>query len=124
MNSPDKTRPLPIGEAARHLGLSEDALRYYEREGLIGPLPRDAAGRRQYSDADLAWVAVVICMRDAGLGITDLRRFTALLRRDDEPAERIAFLQGRLAELGERRDALTRAMGILEEKIDHFGARS
>lgn len=115
---------VPIGEAARELGLSEDALRYYEREGIVGPVSRDSAGRRQYSDADRAWIAVVTCMRDAGLGIADLRQFTALIRRDDESAERIEFLRRRRAEIVERRDVLTRAISVLDEKIDHFGGHS
>lgn len=67
-------------ETVERTGLSHDTLRYYEREGLIGPVPRDGGGRRRYEDADLEWIGLVTCLRDAGLGIADLRRFTELLR--------------------------------------------
>ena len=113
-------REWTIGEAAAQTGLSDDALRYYEREGLVGPIDRDAAGRRRYREGDLAWISVVTCMRDAGLGIADLRRFTELLRSSDEPEERTEFLLRRRAELVARRDALSAAIVVLDDKIDHF----
>lgn len=109
-----------IGEAAQSLGLTDDTLRYYEREGLIGPIDRDPQGRRRYREADLAWIGVVTCLRDAGLGIADLRRFTELLRSTDEPVERVEFLQRRRAELAARRDAMSAAIDVLDEKIDHY----
>src|SRR4051794_21040343 len=85
--------------AAEATGLSLDALRYYEREGLIGPIQRSAAGRRQYDDDDLAWIGIVTCLRDAGLGIADLRRFTSLLRVDGVRTDRVTFLRERRAGL-------------------------
>ena len=39
-----------IGEAARLLGLSTEALRYYERKGLIVP-HKDSASNYRYFDA-------------------------------------------------------------------------
>ena len=39
-----------IGEAAARAGVSRDALRYYERQGLLPRCPRTAGGYRQYSD--------------------------------------------------------------------------
>lgn len=109
-----------IGEAARVSGLSEDALRYYEREGLVGPISRDASGRRRYRDDDLAWISVVTCMRDAGLGIDDLRQFTTLLRTAGESSSRTEFLQSRRTELVKRREALNAAITVLDDKIEHY----
>jgi DNA-binding transcriptional MerR regulator len=109
-----------IGDAARVAGLSEDTLRYYEREGLVGPVARDSSGHRRYADDDLAWIGIVTCLRDAGLGIADLRRFTELLRSAAEPTERTAFLLRRRDELVARRDALNAAITVLEEKIEHY----
>lgn len=89
-------------EAAAATGLSLDTLRYYEREGLIGPIERSAGGRRRYDENDLAWIGIVTCLREAGLGITDLRRFTDLLRTESPGEDRVAFLHRRRKELQER----------------------
>ena len=115
------TTRLPIGDAAAATGLSPDALRYYEREGLIGPISRDTSGRRLFTEADVAWIGVVTCMRGAGLGMADLRTFTTLLRSDDEPSGRTAFLRRRREDLLGRRETLDRAIQVLEEKIEHYG---
>ncbi|MCI0627729.1 MAG: MerR family DNA-binding transcriptional regulator [Acidobacteria bacterium] len=40
----------PIGNVATLAGISTDALRYYEKERLITPASRTAAGYRLYND--------------------------------------------------------------------------
>ena len=110
---------LEPAEAARATGLSLDTLRYYEREGLIGPIERAPGGRRRYSADDVAWIGLVTCLRDAGLGIADLRRFTELLRSEGD-GDRIAFLRRRRAELLERVERTQAALRVLDEKIAHY----
>ena len=102
-------------------GLTEDTLRYYEREGLVGPIDRDASGHRRYGNNDVAWIGVVTCLRDAGLGIADLRRFTSVLRADGEAGERTEFLMGRRDELVRQAGALAAAIEALDDKIAYNG---
>ena len=41
---------LTIQQVSRHTGLAESALRYYERIGMIGSVPRDhSSGHRRYT---------------------------------------------------------------------------
>jgi hypothetical protein len=47
------SKDLTIGEAAKAAGLSIDAVRFYERQGIMAPPPRLAGGRRAYGDANL-----------------------------------------------------------------------
>src|SRR5690242_5338912 len=109
-------------EAAAATGLSLDTLRYYEREGLIGPIERGAGGRRRYDEDDLAWIGIVTCLRDAGLGISDLRRFTDLLRGEDAGQDRVSFLRRRREELLERARLTQAAITVLDGKIAHYAA--
>jgi DNA-binding transcriptional MerR regulator len=106
--------------AADITGISLDALRYYEREGLIGPIQRSAGGRRQYDQSDVDWIGIVTCLRDAGLGIADLRRFTSLLRVDEVPTDRVTFLKDRREELLERLRQTQAALEVLDGKIAHY----
>jgi MerR family transcriptional regulator/heat shock protein HspR len=72
-------RFLPIGDAARILGISIPTLRLYEREGLILPVRRPS-GHRLFTEADLERVR---CIRDTirrdKVSIAGMRRILALL---------------------------------------------
>ncbi|CAM5718623.1 MerR family transcriptional regulator [Streptomyces hirsutus] len=109
----------PAAAAAR-TGVSIDTLRYYEREGLIGPIRRSAGGRRAYTEDDVFWIGLVTCFREAGLGIADLRGFVAILRAEHPPQARVAFLRERRAALEQQVAALHRAMEVLDEKITYY----
>ncbi|MEV7448065.1 MerR family transcriptional regulator [Streptomyces nigra] len=106
--------------AAERTGVSLDTLRYYEREGLIGPIRRSAGGHREYTEDDLFWIGLVTCFRDAGLGIADLREFVAMLRADHPPHHRVAFLRDRRAALEQRVESLHRAIAVLDDKITYY----
>ncbi|CAL9658774.1 MULTISPECIES: MerR family transcriptional regulator [Streptomyces] len=106
---------------ADRTGVSLDTLRYYEREGLIGPIRRTAGGRRQYTEDDVFWIGLVTCFREAGLGIADLRGFVAMLRAEHSAQDRVAFLRERRTVLEEKVEALRRAIKVLDEKIDYYG---
>jgi DNA-binding transcriptional MerR regulator len=107
------------GQVSERTGLSLDTLRYYEREGLIGPINR-TAGRRRYTLDDITWIGIVTCLRDAGLGIADLRRFTQLLREEAGAQDRVSFLLRRRDELRERLRVTQAALDVLDDKIDHY----
>ncbi|MEV6163859.1 MerR family transcriptional regulator [Streptomyces sp. NPDC052052] len=106
--------------AAERTGASIDTLRYYEREGLIGPIRRSVGGRREYTEDDVFWIGLVTCFREAGLGIADLREFVAMLRAEHSAQDRVAFLRERRAALEQRVVALRRAMEVLDEKITYY----
>jgi len=109
------------GEVAQRTGLSLDTLRYYEREGLVGPVGRSAGGQRRYDEDDVAWIGIVTCLREAGLGIADLRRFTELLRSEAGQDDRVAFLRRRRAELEDQAVRIRAAIDVLDGKIAHYG---
>ncbi|MEU9836360.1 MerR family transcriptional regulator [Streptosporangium sp. NPDC048047] len=70
---------IPIGEAARRLGMSASALRYYDERGLVRPAGR-SHGHRRYGPDELRRLAFIQIMQRLGLGTA-----AAVL---DEPGER------------------------------------
>lgn len=118
MTSPAELR---LRDAVLRTGLTADTLRYYEREGLVGPIDR-RSGQRRYTEDDVAWIGLVTCLRDAGLGIADLRRFTELLRGEAGGGDRVTFLRRRREELQERLRRTEAALGVLDDKIAHYSA--
>jgi DNA-binding transcriptional MerR regulator len=108
------------GDASERTGLSLDTLRYYEREGLIGPVHRDAGGRRRYSEGDLAWLDVLMCLRRSGMGIAELRRFVGVLRDGASSTEPVEMLRLHRARLMEDIEHIRSALSVIDDKIAHY----
>jgi DNA-binding transcriptional MerR regulator len=70
--APFTSSDVGIGEAARRLGLTPSAIRFYESEGLLDA-PRGPDGRRRYGPAELRTLAFITVGRDLGLGIAGIR---------------------------------------------------
>ena len=63
---------LNIGEAARQGGVSVEALRYYERQGLIAAPDRNANGYRRYAPAAVQRVRFIKRAQDVGFTLNDI----------------------------------------------------
>ncbi|MFG1999685.1 MerR family transcriptional regulator [Spirillospora sp. NPDC048911] len=82
------------GETAEKSGFSIDTLRYYEKIGLLSDIARNAAGRRVFTDDDLAWLHMLRCLRETGMPIAEMLRFSELLRGGEETfKERVELLE-------------------------------
>src|SRR5436853_3774594 len=94
---------LSIQEVARETGLSIDTLRYYERIELIEPVRRASSGHRRYSQADISWIALLICLRKTGMSIAQMIRFAHLRRKGPETVtQRRTMLEEHQQELEEQ----------------------
>ena len=70
---------LTIQEMARQSGLSEHTLRYYERIGLLTPIPRDqSSGHRRYPADTVSVIESLSCLRGTGMPLEDIRVYLRL----------------------------------------------
>ena len=90
------TAALDPGEVAERTGLTLDTLRYYEREGLIGPINRAPGGRRRYSEDDLTRISRVLTLLEDGLNLAGV---ALVLRLEDDNA-RLREITGEPASRG------------------------
>jgi DNA-binding transcriptional MerR regulator len=108
-------------EASEQTGLTLDTLRYYERLGLFGPVQRTSSGQRIYTDWDVAWVRLLVCLRNAGLGIADLQRFMGRLRdRTSSPTGVVELLEDHRSRLRGEITKLNLALDVLDDKITYY----
>ncbi|HKS49534.1 MAG TPA: MerR family transcriptional regulator [Amycolatopsis sp.] len=111
----------PIAEAARRSGLSIDTLRYYERIKLVDPPARDAAGRRAYSDDDLAWLEFLTKLRTTGMPIKMMREYAQLRRHGRAAApRRMDILVEQRRSVRARIAELQSCLDVLDYKIDNY----
>ena len=58
---------MTIAQASQKYGITADTLRYYERIGLLPPVPRNKSGIRDYDEESCRWIELMRCMRKAGV---------------------------------------------------------
>lgn len=124
------TAALTIQQTAAASGLSAHTLRYYERIGLIKPVPRQGNGHRRYRRDDLDWIDFLLRLRATGMSIADMKRY-ALLREQGGALSSVAQrkhmlaahagkIEADIAALSETLDYLRRKIGIyaaLEQQL-------
>ncbi len=102
---------MKIGEVARATNLSEDTLRFYEKNSLIGEVPR-VNGIREYSEQNLRRIEFVKCLRSAEVSIDAIRKYVELVDQgEDTLPERIQLLEG-------QREILARKLTEIQAAYD------
>ena len=84
-----------IGSVAKRIGLTPDAIRFYERKALLPHAPRTEGGFRQYAEADVETLAFIRQVQ--GLGFT-LKEVRELLRLRQSRLKPCAPVRRRLEE--------------------------
>lgn len=105
---------MTIKEVSEKYNISQDALRYYERVGMIPPVTRTAGGIRDYQATDLGWVELAICMRSAGLAVESMIEYVRLYQEGD------ATIPARLQLLEEQRRILKEQKAQIEATIERL----
>ena len=112
---------MTITEVSRQYDISPDTLRYYERIGLIPPVPRSKSGIRDYDKTSCQWIELMKCMRAAGVQIEALIEYVALYRQGDETmGARKAILVEQRAQLLARMADMQASLDRLNEKIQRY----
>ncbi|MCI9001418.1 MAG: MerR family transcriptional regulator [Oscillibacter sp.] len=111
---------MTISEVSKQYGVSADTLRYYERIGLIPPVPR-INGARNYDASSLSWVELMKCMRSAGVGIEALMEYARLFQQGEETLEaRKALLVEQRRQMLARMEDMQRSLERLNQKIENY----
>ena len=112
---------MTIAEVSKKYELSADTLRYYERIGLVPPVPRNKSGIRDYDTESCQWVELMKCMRSAGVQIEALIEYVALFQQGDETlGARKALLIEQRDQLVERMAEMQRSLDRLNDKIERY----
>ena len=86
---------MQIGIVAKKIGLSVDAIRFYEHNGLLPRPPRTQGGFRRYAENDVETLAFVRRVQGLGFKLSEIR---GLLRLRGNRLQPCAPVQRRLQE--------------------------
>lgn len=105
---------MTISQVSKKYDISADTLRYYERIGLIPPVPRTKSGVRDYDETSCGWIELMKCMRAAGVQIDALIEYVALFQQGSETQN------ARKAILIEQREQLMARMADMQASLERL----
>ena len=118
---PQDLRGLRIGDVANRTGRSVHTIRWYEAQGLLPGVARDAGGRRVYSEYHIGWLDLMERLRSTGMSITQMREYTTLAKQG------VAALPQRRALLAKHqrrvRESIARwseALTLVDAKVEFY----
>lgn len=107
---------LSIGQLAKATGVTVEALRFYEKQGLVNTPARTDAGYRQYSPETVRRVKFIQHAKEVGFTLNDIAQLLALRQEPGtscadiklKATEKIIDIESKIKELQKIREALQR----------------
>jgi MerR family transcriptional regulator, copper efflux regulator len=98
---------MQIGSVAKKVGISVDAIRFYERNALLRRAPRTEGGFRQYAEDDLELLSFIRRVQGLGFKLSEIRGLLNLRGSRLQPCapvrrqlrEKLANVQRKLTDL-------------------------
>lgn len=98
---------MSIKQFSQLTGITADTLRYYEKIGLLPPVPRTESGIRSYDANSLAWVQLIQQLKASGLMLEEIQEYIRLARAGS-------------ATLEKRKSLLFHSRQTLQQKLLHM----
>src|SRR5882724_412357 len=100
-------QPLRIGQVAQKTGLSVDAIRFYEKAGLLPRPLRTGGGYRLYNPPEVADLEFIQKAQQLGFSLNEIRELFSIQRHPQEVcvhvrdliAQKLKVVRGKKAEL-------------------------
>jgi DNA-binding transcriptional MerR regulator len=108
-------------ELVELVGISLDTLRYYERIGLIDPVPRSRSGHRRYRTADVTRLHFLKKLKATGMSLHEMAHYVDLFRQGDSTiGERRHILEIHRANVLAQLQVLHDTIELLNTKISNY----
>ena len=114
-------RMLKIGEVSKRSGIGIEALRFYEKSGLLDKPSRTFSGYRVYGPEILERLAFIKQAQALGFSLDEIRRIVEDARTGHSPCDEVReIVTRRLEELDERMRELRRYRRELADTLEEW----
>ena len=96
-----------IGQVAQRTGLTVDAIRFYEKVGLLPQAARSTGGYRLYQDRDVADLQFIQRAQQLGFSLTEIRDLVSIQRHPQEACAHV-------------RDLIAQKLAVVRSKIEEL----
>ena len=116
---------MQIGTVAKKIGVSVDAIRFYERKSLLPRPPRTQGGFRQYGESDVDTVGFIRIAQGLGFALKEVRELLDLRRSRLQPCapvrrrleQKLADVRRKLSDLEKLEKELRSALRSCNKEI-------
>jgi MerR family copper efflux transcriptional regulator len=122
---------MQIGTVAKEVGLSVDAIRFYERNGLLPRAPRTERGFRQYGEGDIETLGFIRRAQGLGFTLDEVRELLALRESRVQPCapvrrrleQKLTHVHRKLTDLQQLEHELRLALRSCNKELNKRSAR-
>lgn len=112
-----------IKQASKILEVSAHTLRYYEKEGIVQNIKRLENGNRVYSLKDLQWIYLIVCLRETGMPLEEIKLYILYTKNGKETIpQRYEMIKRQKQEALHMINNLNKKLNILEDKLSFYEA--
>ncbi|MFC6274114.1 MerR family transcriptional regulator [Levilactobacillus tangyuanensis] len=110
-----------IHEVAQKTGISTYSIRYYHDHGMLPFVQRDANNNRVFSDSDLEWLNMIVCLRATGMPVERIRHYIDLVQEGESTVpERYEMMKVQQERTLEEINQLQEHLSTINFKVDHY----
>ncbi|MGV3467276.1 MAG: MerR family transcriptional regulator [Heyndrickxia sp.] len=113
-----------ISEAAAKFNISESTIRYYDKKGLLPLVERNEAGRRVFSEDQIALLATVMCLKNTNMPISGIKQYIDWVVKGDSTIDlRLEMMKNHKAAVLDEISLMTESLKGIDEKITRYTKR-
>lgn len=113
-----------ISEVSAKFNIPESTLRYYEKKGLLPRIERDEAGRRLFSEVQMALLQTVICLKNTRMPIREIKQYMDWIQEGDTTIERrLELMTKHKQTVLDEISLMTDSLQGIDEKIKRYTNR-
>jgi DNA-binding transcriptional MerR regulator len=121
VNEEEGRRMLKIGDVSKRSGIGIEALRFYEKSGLLDKPSRTFSGYRVYGPEILERLAFIKQAQALGFSLDEIKRIIENARTGQTPCDEVReIVSRRLEELDERMREMRRYRKELAETLEEW----
>ncbi|WP_031467657.1 MerR family transcriptional regulator [Sciscionella sediminilitoris] len=121
VNAGETEQYLGIAEVAERTGLTQNTLRWYEREGMFPRVLRGTDRRRRYTERQVGLLRLLTRLRRTGMPTREMRRFSELLADGATThGQRLELLTAHRERILARQAELRADLEALDDKVAHY----
>ena len=109
-----------IDDISHLTGLSKYTLRYYEKEGLTPKISRNASGYRVYSEENLEWLNFLLKVKQTGIKIKKIKKFSKIMLDSTTIPERKKMLLEHKQNIINQQKELQSSLEAINKKLKRY----